>query len=317
VFRSGDVIPTILDVEVDESIEPIFPPLGLKWHWKGKDIVLDDVEGNRTVQIKRLEYFFATIGVPRLREKTLEKLYDSGFKTVKSLTSAKPSDFIKVKGIGKKTSESHFKNIHDTMRKTRIDRFIPASSTLTLGIGRKLIKQLMRYHSTILEEDEATIKKVLTKKKIPGFGPKRIENVAENIPKFRDFLFSLNKDDIKYAIKADEDRRKSIAEKGYNTKIRGKSFVLTGFFGKIDYELEDYIYDNFGNFSSTVVEGTTAVISANLLEVSSKVMTAQTLKVPVLNIEEFVKKFDVPYSKFKKEDEEGEGEAIQLEPDEE
>ena len=317
VFRSGDVIPTILDVEVNEAIEPIFPPLGLKWHWQDKDIYLDDIEGNRTVQIKRLEHFFVTIGVPRLREKTLEKLYDNGFKTIKSLTSAKPADFIKVKGIGKKTSESHYKNIHDTMRKTRIDRFIPASSTLMIGIGRKLVKQLMRYHPTILEDSEETITKVLKAKKIPGFGPKRIENVAQSIPKFRAFLFGLNKNDIKYAIKTDEERRETIKEKGYNAKIRGKSFVLTGFFGKVDYELEDYIYDNFGNFSSTVTEGTAAVISGNLLDVTSKVMTAQTLKVPVLSIEEFVRKFDVPYSKFVKE---GEGEAdveIQLEVDEE
>jgi len=94
-----------------------------------------------------------------------------------------------------------------------------------------------------------------------------------------------------------------VAKGGYNTSIRGKTFVLTGFFGKVDYELEDYIYDNLGNFSTTVTSTTNAVVSANLLDVTSKMLAAQTLGVQVLSIEEFVKKYDIPYSKFKSDEE--------------
>lgn len=307
VARSGDVIPTIIDVEVDENIEPIYPPT-IKpyggWHWSGADIILDDIDGNRGVQIKRLEYFFSTIGVPKLGEKTLEKLWDAGFKTVRSITRAGPSDFIKIKGIGKKSAESHYHNIHTTLKNTRVDRFIPASSTLELGIGRKLIKQIMRYHPTLLEEDEDAIKKALTKKAIPGIGKKRIDNVAKNIPKFRDFLFDLSESDIKKAIEKDKERQKLAKEGGYNPKIKGKSFVLTGFFGRVDYELEDYIYDNFGSFSNTVTSSISAVISANLMESSNKMIEAQKLGVPVLSIEEFVKGYNIPYSKVTEDTEE-------------
>lgn len=315
VVRSGDVIPTIIDVEVNESIEPIYPPEEWKWHWKGADILLDDIEGNKTVQIKRMEHFFVTIGVPRLREKTLEKLWDAGFHNIKAITNGKTEDFIKIKGIGKKTAESHYKNVHDVMRKTRIDRYIPASSTLELGIGRKLIKQLLRYYPTILDDDESTIKRMLTKKEIPGIGAKRIANIAGNIPKFKKFLYSLNEADVKYAITKDQERREKIASGGYNLHVRGKTFVLTGFFGKIDYELEDYIYDNLGNFSTTVTSSTTAVVSANLLDVTSKMLNAQKLNVPVLSIEEFVKKFEIPYSKFQTDEEKAEIEIeIPLDP---
>ena len=303
VARSGDVIPTIIDVEVDESIEPIFPPADPKWHWRGSDIILDDIEGNKTVQIKRIEHFFATIGVPRLREKTLEKLWSVGFHDIKAITNASSEDFAKVKGIGKKSADAHYRNIHDVMRKTRIDRFIPASSTLESGINRKLIKQLMRYYPTIMNDDEDMIKRMLIKKEIPGIGAKRITNIARNIPKFRDFLYSLNRNDIKYSIEKDKERRELVAKGGYNTSIRGKTFVLTGFFGKVDYELEDYIYDNLGNFSTTVTSTTNAVVSANLLDVTSKMLAAQTLGVQVLSIEEFVKKYDIPYSKFKSDEE--------------
>lgn len=315
VVRSGDVIPVIIDVEVDETKEVIYPPNTLpygSWHWKGADIILDEIDGNRAVQIKRLEHFFTTIGVPRLREKTLEKLWDAGYKSVRDITNATAEDFVKIKGIGKKTSEMHYNNIHTTLKSTRIDRFLPASTTLELGIGRKLIKQIMRYHPTLLDEDEETIKRALTRKEIPGIGKKRIENIAKNIPKFREFLFDLNEEDIRYAIDKDKERQEMSKEAGYNPLIRGKTFVLTGFFGKIDYELEDYIYDNFGNFSSTVTSGTEAVVSANLMESSSKMIAAQKLGINVLSIEEFVKRYNIPYSKVTDETEEI---VIPIDPD--
>jgi DNA ligase (NAD+) len=293
VVRSGDVIPTIVDVTVDESIEPIFPPTDPGWHWKGVDIILNDPDSSKVVQIKRIEHFFITIGVPRLREKTIEKMWDFGLKTIKDITNAKPEDFIKIKGIGKKTSESHYKNIHDVMRKTRLDRYIPASTVLNLGIGRKLVKQLMRYHPTILNEDSDQIRRMLKKKEIPGFGAKRIENVASNVPKFREFLFSLNEDDIKFAMKHDQMRREMLKKNGFNPKIRGKTFVLTGFYGRLDLSIEDYIYDNLGNFSDTVTGLTEAVISANILETSKKIETALKLEIPILSLEEFSKKYDI------------------------
>lgn len=313
VVRSGDVIPMIVDVVVDEHIEPIMPDQSIGWHWKGHDIIMNDPDSDRTVQIKRIEHFFATIGVPRLREKTIEKLWDSGMKDIKAITNATPKDFIKIKGIGVKTSESHFKNIHEVMRNTRMDRYIPASTTFNLGIGRKLVKQLMRFHPSVLSEDTNTIKVMLTKKKIPGFAAKRIENVSENVPKFREFLLSLNKEDIEYAMKKDEERRERIKTGSFNALIRGKTFVLTGFYGRMDLNLEDYIYDNLGNFSDTVTSSTSAVIAANVMDSSKKMLEAQKLGVKVLSLEEFRKAYAVSGShKGDEEDSEGVGEEAKL-----
>jgi len=254
------------------------------------------------VQLKRSEHFFVTIGVPRLREKTLEKLWDAGIRTIKGITNAAPEDFAKIKGIGKKTSVTLYTSIHSTMRKTRLDRFIPASTTLKLGIGRKIIKQLLNYHPTLMEDSPDVLRVILPKKNIPGFGVKRINNVVEHIEKFKTFLFALNKADIEFAIKHDAERIKSIATRGYNPKIRGKTFVFTGFFGKIDYELEDYIYDNFGAFSNAVTTTTEVVVSANLIDITSKMLAAERLHIKVLSIEEFITAYDVPTENKKKSD---------------
>jgi len=309
VVRSGDVIPMIVDVVVDEKIAPIMPDPNVTgpWHWKGHDIIMDNPDSDRTVQIKRIEHFFATIGVPRLREKTIEKLWDAGMKDIKAITNATPKDFIKIKGIGAKTSESHFKNIHEVMRNTRMDRYIPASTTFNLGIGRKLVKQLMRFHPSVLSEDTNTIKVMLTKKKIPGFAAKRIENISENVPKFREFLLSLNKEDIEYAMKKDEERRERIKTGAFNPLVRGKTFVLTGFYGKFPLDLEDELYDNLGNFSDTVTSSTSAVIASSITEASKKMLEAQKLGVKVLSLEEFRKAYGVPSFKVGGEDGEADG----------
>ena len=97
-----------------------------------------------------------------------------------------------------------------------------------------------------------------------------------------------------------------LKEKGYNRKIEGKVFVLTGFLSYTDYELEDYIYDNMGDFSSVVTSGgkmpTEAVISANLSSISGKMQKAKEHGIPVLGIEEFVIRYNVPLKRLEKDD---------------
>lgn len=290
VVRSGDVIPQIVDVKVDESIPPIYPTTDRgEWHWDNKDIVLDEIESNRWVQIKRNLHFFETIQVPKLREATLTKMWDADLKTIKDITNAKPSQFITIKGIGKKTSEELYQNIHSTMRKTRLDRFIPASTTFTSKIGRKLIIRLLAAYPTILEDDAKTIEKTLKTKKVPGFGAKRIEGVVESMDKFKEFLFELNEEDIQYAIDFNKKRIKGLVK---NPKIDGKLFVMTGFMDT-EYDFEEYIYDHGGDIVGNVTSTTEAVIAKNPVDISTKMKRANELGVKVYEMQEFVEMYDV------------------------
>jgi len=297
VIRSGDVIPIIKDVKIDNTLEPIFPSKEKgSWTWKNKiDIVLEDIESNRWVQIQRLVYFFTTIGVPKLREKTLENLWEAGHKTIQSISKLKEVDFMKIKGIGKVKSKLFYEEIHKTMRTTPIDRYIAASS-FEIGLGRKLIKQLFRSYPDILKDDSKVITANLKKNKIAGFGPKRIEKVAEIIPKFKEFLYSLGKEDINAALENDAKRRRDILKNGMDKKIKDKLFVLTGFYGKIDYKLEDYIYDNGGDFVDSVTSGVECVITANVADITTKMTTAYSMKIPVYTIPEFIKRYNLTMS---------------------
>jgi len=302
VVRSGDVIPQIKDVSVDETISPIYPTSydegGYEWHWERSDIVLDEIETNREVLIKRSVHFFETVGVPRLRQKTVEKLYDSGMKTPESIVKASIKDLISIKGIGKKTAEFFHSKIREVLSSIPPDRFIVASTTFKSGIGRKLLKTLFRYIPEILNLDQNEIINRLTKTKIPGFGPSRIKNTAEGIPKFREYLDSFAKEDVKRSVEHYINRTKNLK---YNKLIEGKKFVLTGFMGKTDYELEDYIYDHRGDFAATVTSDVEAVISSNVMEISKKMIMASEMNIPVLDIREFSERYKIPLKRFEED----------------
>jgi DNA ligase (NAD+) len=300
VVRSGDVIPQIKDVVVDASIDPIFPSYDQEWHWKGAFIVLDDVENNKDVQIKRLYHFFSTIGTARLGPATAEKLWGIGLTQVSDVTQASIAKLSEMKGFAMKSATTLSNNIHKAMQNTPLDRFMDASTTLQIGIGRKLIKDLLRVFPDLLlvKMSEAEIMAMLKAKKVKGFGPARIANTAKSIPKFRQFLMTLNPNDIERAITNQKTRMDRLRESGYNEQIAGNTFVLTGFMSRTDYELEDYIYDNQGNFSSVVTKDTTAVIAASIDNITDKMINANSLGVKTYSVSEFVERFSVVYTPF-------------------
>lgn len=308
VVRSGDVIPQIKDVIVDAKIQPIFPKSfddgGYEWHWEKSNIILDEIETNREVQIKRCLYFFETLGIPRLGPKTIEKLYDAGFTLPESIVSASISDLASIKDIGLKSATGFYNTIRETISKTPPDRFMVASTNFQSGVGRKLLKQLFKEIPNILDYSEQRIRDYFRSHKMPGFGPTRIENIAIGVPKFREYLDSFAESDVRKAIDYYVNKLKEMAINGYNKKIYKNKFVITGLKSKetkskktmsgLDFNLEDYIYENYGDFSDVVTSDVSAVIAGNVTNLSKKIIAASELGITILTLDEFIKRFDIP-----------------------
>jgi len=304
VVRSGDVIPHIKDAEPDYHIQNLLPNLAfIKYHWQGKKIMLDDIEGNRDVHIKRIVHFFETIGVPRLRGKTVEKFYNAGYTTSESITKLTVKDMKAIKGIGDKTATFFFDTIREVMSNTPPDRFIEASTTFKSGIGRKTLKLIFKHIPNILRLSESQIAETLKKKKIPGIGPVKIQNISTSIPQFKTYLEKFSKIDVDKSLDYYVNKQAYAKQHGYNTLIANKKFVLTGFLNETDYELEDYIYDNNGDFADTVTSDVSAVICKNFDKVSDKMLSAYEFGIPVLSIQEFSERFKVPLKRFEEKDE--------------
>ena len=296
VIKAGDIIPQIKDVTVDANIVPIFPSDKYEWHWEKSDIVLNDLN-NDEVKMKIILHFFETIELKKFGPAKVKGLFEAGYTSPESIIKASVDNFTKIKGIGKKTAEQYYNDIRTIMSTIPPDRILEAA-TFKSGLARVLLKQLFKEFPRILDYSEDEIKEAFKKKKVPGFGAKRIENVATNIPAFRKYIDSFAKEDIKKSINNYIEKIENLKKNGYNPKINGKTFVLTQMPFTTDYELEDYIYDNQGNFSSTVTSKTEAVISGNVESISKKMEAASKLGVNVLYLQEFSLRYDVPLKKF-------------------
>ena len=314
VFRSGDVIPQIKKESVvkDMKIKAIYPKDidegGYDWEWKGSDIVLVDIEGNPDVHRKRILHFFQTIGIAGIGEKTVEKFYDAGMLTPEAVIRAQISDFLKIKGIGKKKANDFYNNIRSGMASVPPDRFIEASTTFQSGTGRKTFKELFRRLPNLLNMSSKEINDYFNKNKIKGLGPAKIKKIAEGIPEFRNYLNTFSKEDVDKAVNYYINKVKELQRDGVNKFINGRVFVKSGFMGKTDYELEDYIYDHNGTFTETVSEDIAAVIVGPALDSSKKITAALELGIPVLTIRELAHKFNIPLKRFENDNEENEDE---------
>jgi|SRR5579862_9758914 len=307
VVRSGDVIPQIKDVDIDPKIVAIFPLAydqgGYEYHWEKADLVLDEIETNKEVLIKRIVHFFSTIEVPRLKQKTAEKMYEAGLTTPESIVKSTVKDLIKIKGIGLKSGQFFYDKIREVMTTIPPDRFIVASTVFKSGVGRKLLKKLFRQIPNIMDLSEEQIRNYFKNHKLPGFGPSRIDNISRGIPHFREYLDSFAKSEIKKSIENYIEKNERLKRDGYNSLISGKKFVLTQFGFVEDYELEDYIYDNNGDFSDTVTSDVSAVIYGASTEISKKMIAASDFGIPVLSIQEFSENYNVFLKRFEKNNE--------------
>lgn len=294
VSRSGDVIPAIdfKSIVVDQTIQPIYPDDKYKWHWDKINIVLDDIDSNKEVQIKRILFFFKTIGLEQFGDKTAEKFFDNGLTTPEMIINAKIPDFMKMKGIGKKKAEKYYNDIRKIMQTCSPDRLIVASSTYhNKFISRQLLKMLLNDIPNILELTKEEILYYFKHHRIAGFGPVKINIVANNIPLIKQYLDSFAKEDLVKAIGYYNDKKLKLKDDGYNKMIEGKKFILTNFIND-NYEFEDYILDHQGEIVDTVTKDVVAIINGNPQDISKKMVEGSKLNIPIYTFDEFMIQFN-------------------------
>ena len=130
------------------------------------------------------------------------------------------------------------------------------------------------------------MKKLLESRKIKGIGIKRIEMIATQFPEFRKMLLDLDPENVENAFKHQKYLADIQKHFGYNPRIEGKTFVLTGF-RDTPYYLEDIIYSNMGEIGTSVVSGTGAVIAYSNMVITPKILMAKNFGIPIYTYLEF------------------------------
>lgn len=274
ITRSGDVIPFIFEV-IKPAIEPDMPKIPYKWNENKVDIIVVDDEDNIS-EIKMISSFFSNMGIKNISDSTVEKIYNSGYKTLKSIFDAKKEDFEKIDGFQKTLAQKIYDNIHNGLKNTKKEILLGSASILGEGIGKRKIKSLFDGFPDILDTDidkKDMIKKIIN---IEGFSDKTAEKIVYNIDNAKKFLKDIEKY-VSYEI--------DIVE---STKLNGKNILFSGYRSK---DLEKEIIKNGGNIVQTVNKNLSILIVKDLDSNSSKVENAKKFGVEIIDNDNFVKKY--------------------------
>lgn len=266
LIRSGDVIPKITKV-LKPSKTPDLPKGKWKWNETKVDIITCNMNC-REIDIKNIHYFFSTLDTKGMGQKIVEKIYDSGLKTIPDILKAKTDDFLKVDGFKEKsasnlvdsiknalTNESNGVNLYDIMK---------ASNKLGHGMGGERSKLILEKYPNLFNEYKKWSKNEFINKlkEIPGFEDKTSQQFVENFDSFMKFFKSIEK-----YIKL----KKIIIVKKKKSSLNGKILVLSGF---RDKDLEKLLETIDVKVSNSVSKNT------NILVVKDKsVMDEETGKV--------------------------------------
>jgi DNA ligase (NAD+) len=226
LIRSGDVIPKITSVIVPAE-QPKMPTEAYTWNDTHVDILIDDIESNKTVQEKNLVVFFTEIDVDGLKAGNIKKLMDLGFDTIPKILAMTSSDF---KSAGfKTTADKYVSNIESRIKDVDLVTLMSASGLMGRGIGQRKIKPVLEAFPDIMTSSESSNLKIDKIKTISGIEQKTAKTFVDNIPKFIAFVNECGlQSKLNYSVKKEEIesiKHPLNGKKIVMTKIRNKEII--------------------------------------------------------------------------------------------
>lgn len=278
LIRSGDVIPKIL--KVIKPAKKADLPEG-KWEWNDTKVDILSLETNsKEIDVKNIHFFFSSLDTKGLGEKVVEKIYNSGLKTIKDFVNATKEELLKVDGIKEKSADNLIKSINKALinNSTGIELYnlMAASNQLGHGMGKERCKLVLEKYPDLLTEykkwkKDEFINKI---KEIPGWEEKTSKQFVSNFNKFITFYESI-KDKVK--IKTTNNNKKK-----NNIELNGKTLVLSGF---RDKELEKILEDYDVKISNSISKNTNLLVVKDqsvIDERTGKVKKAEELNINII-----------------------------------
>lgn len=279
IIKSGDVIPYIYKI-LKHSTTAQLPDDTIKWHWNEThvDAIVDDMENNDDVRVKRIISFFSVMKIAGVGEGVVNKLVSAGYEEVKTILELTPDVIAAIDGFQLKSATNVYNSIHKVIDVPQpLERVMMASNIFGLGLGEKKFKLVINGISNFFQQWK---KGKITKQdimNIEGFSDKSTEVFINGMPKFIEWL-NLHK-----MIKLDISKEKTIDIGG---EFSGMVVVFTGV---RNVDMENMITDGGGVIGTGVSSKTTIVVAKDITENSSKIKTAREKGIQLMNIDDFGK----------------------------
>ena len=279
LVRSGDVIPKITSI-IEPAQQPKMPTEAYTWNDTHVDVLIDDIESNKTVQEKNLVVFFTEIDVDGLKAGNIKKLMDAGFDTIPKILAMTSSDF---KTIGfKTTAEKYVSNIELRMKDVDLVTLMSASGLMGRGIGQRKIKPVLEAFPDIMTSSESSNSKIDKIKTVSGIEQKTAKTFVDNIPKFIAFVNECGlQSKLNYSVKKEEIE-------SIKHLLNGKKIVMT----KIrDKEIIEKLPLYGATLEDTMKKDVFALIVKSKDDETAKTKYAIEHNIPIMTPDEFISTF--------------------------
>lgn len=291
IMRSGDVIPYIVEVlSTSATGNPSMPDIDYEWSKTGVDIIAkkeNNSEVEDTLKLKNIIYFFDKLDIKGVSGGTITKIYNAGYKDIKSIISISKDQLLQIDGFQEKSAQNTYDALKNGIKSVDCIKLMDASNTLGRGMGAKKIETIISAIPTILSS--RYIPKVDELTTIKGIENKTAELFIKNLPIFFRFyeetgITCLNESAIAANV-IESDRLKDV------------TIVFTGFRNK---ELEEYIIKNGGIVSGSISKKTNILLVkdkqgkesgkvAKVKEIEEK----HNVKIRILTMDEFKKEINI------------------------
>jgi len=279
LVRSGDVIPKITSVIVPAE-QPKMPTESYTWNDTHVDVLIDDIESNKTVQEKNLVVFFTEIDVDGLKAGNIKKLMDLGFDTIPKILAMTSSDF---KSAGfKTTADKYVSNIESRIKDVDLVTLMSASGLMGRGIGQRKIKPVLEAFPDIMTSIESNNSKIDKIKTVSGIEQKTAKTFVDNIPKFIAFVNECGlQSKLNYSVKKEEIE-------SIKHPLNGKKIVMTKIRNK---EIIEKLPLYGATLEDTMKKDVFALIVKSKDDETVKTKYAIEHNIPIMTPDEFISNF--------------------------
>ncbi len=264
ITRSGDVIPFIQ--KVVQKATPSLPKGDWSWNETGVDIILNDKSSNDDVAIGQLVAFFTSIDAPNLKEGSIKKLYEAGFKTPEDIILLLKPELVNVLGTN---GSKIYAGLKVALTNIPYYKLFGAFAN-ERGIGVRKIKKLQTALGLdALLNGDLAVHEIAS---VPGFESTTAKKIAMDWMKFQDFLKAI---DGYYSLEV---------EKKVGTKLADQKIVFSGF---RDKDLQAAVESAGGTMQSALSGKTTTLVVKDPNGTSSKIKKARELGTQIMSIDDF------------------------------
>jgi len=287
IIKSGDVIPYIYKI-IKRSASAQMPDATIKWHWNDTrvDAIVDDMETNSDVRVKRIISFFSVMKIAGVGEGVVNKLVNAGYEEIRNILDLTPDVMARIDGFQLKSATNVYNSIHKVLDVEQpLERVMMASTIFGLGLGEKKFKLIIDAIPNFLEK----WKKGLVLKEdimnIDGFSDKSTEVFFKGMPKFIEWLklYSM----IKLKVNTNSNGSGDGSGDGSSnnsSKFKGMIVVFTGV---RNADMEQIVIDGGGIIGSGITGKTTLVVAKDITENSGKIKTAREKGIQLMTINDF------------------------------